>query len=386
MRVASSPAFGRQSESPQLSLQNTVCGAHSILKQRGMENRFRRILVRATNWVGDAVMSVPALQALREHNPQARISILARPWVAGLYGREGFCDEVIPYDAPRGWRGLGEKRRVAAELRARQFDCAVLLQNAFEAAAMARWAGIPIRIGYDRDARGWLLTHPIPLPVAGDIPRHQRFYYLELLKRAKLIAGYEKDSIIRLGGAADAAERGRAQFRKAGIDGAVVGVSPGAAYGGAKRWLPERFAEAAVAGARERGAQVAIFGSKEEASICQTVCQEISRAGVRCHNFAGVTPLDAFVEMAAACGLFLTNDSGAMHVASALGVPTVAVFGATDDEATGPTGAGSRVVRQAVDCSPCLLRECPIDHRCMTRVTATQVVEAAHGLVGIKRK
>jgi len=351
-----------------------------------MENRFRRILVRATNWVGDAVMSVPALQALRGHHPQAHISILARPWVAGLYGREAFCDEVIPYDAPRGWKGLLEKRRLAAELRARQFDCALLLQNAFEAAALVRWAGIPLRIGYDRDARGWLLTHPIPVPRAGEISKHQRFYYLELLKRAKLIPGYQHDAAIRLSGAASAAEAGRTRLTSSGLVGAVIGVSPGAAYGGAKRWLPERFAEAAVALARERGAQVALFGSKEEARLCETVCQEIKRAGIACHNFAGATPLDEFVEMAAACELFLTNDSGAMHVASAVGVPTVVVFGATDDEATGPTGDTSRVVRHPVECSPCLLRECPIDHRCMTGVTASQVVEAAHGLVGIKRK
>jgi heptosyltransferase-2 len=351
-----------------------------------MENRFRRILVRATNWVGDAVMSVPALQALREHNSQTRISILARPWVAGLYGRESFCDEVIPYEAPRGWQGLQEKRRVAAELRKRKFDCALLLQNAFEAAALVRWAGIPIRIGYDRDARGWLLTHPIPLPQGGEIPRHQRFYYLELLKRAKLIPGYGKDETIRLGGSAGAAESGRIRLRQAGLGSAVVGVSPGAAYGGAKRWLPDRFAQAAVRLAKERNAQVAVFGSKDETEICETVCLAIQRAGVACRNFAGATPLDQFVEMAAACELFLTNDSGAMHVASALGVPTVVVFGATDDEATGPIGTWSRVVRHPVDCSPCLLRECPIDHRCMTGVTASQVVEAAHGLVAIRGK
>jgi heptosyltransferase-2 len=349
-----------------------------------MENRFRRILVRATNWLGDAVMSVPALQALREHNSQARISILARPWVAGLYGREAFCDEVIPYEAPRGWQGLLEKRKVAAELRARKFDCALLLQNAFEAAALVRWAGIPIRIGYDRDARGWLLTHPIPVPGTGETPRHQRFYYLELLKRAKLISGYDRDSTIRLGGSTGAAKSGRALLRSSGASGPVVGVSPGAAYGGAKRWLPGRFAEAASALARERGAQVAVFGSKEEAGICAAVAEEIKRAGIACHNFAGATKLDEFVEMAAACELFLTNDSGAMHVASALGVPTVVVFGATDDQATGPTGAWSRVVRHTVECSPCLLRECPIDHRCMTGVMASQVVEAANGLVVIK--
>jgi lipopolysaccharide heptosyltransferase II len=337
-----------------------------------MENRFRKILVRATNWVGDAVMSVPALQALREHQPQARISILARPWVAGLYGREAFCDELIPYDAPRGWRGLNEKRRLAAELKARTFDCAVLLQNAFEAAAMARWAGIPIRIGYARDARGWLLTQAIPVPVRDEIPRHQRFYYLELLKRAQLIPGYGVESTIRL----------TAKSKP----GPLIGVSPGAAYGGAKRWLPERFAEAAAAIAQERGAQVAVFGSKEEVSICETVRERVAAAGVTCQSFAGVMRLDEFIEMASGCELFLTNDSGAMHVASALGVPTVAVFGATDDEATGPTGEWSRVVRHPVECSPCLLRECPIDHRCMTRVAVSQVVEAARALVGIQRK
>lgn len=321
-------------------------------------------------------MSIPALQALREHQPQARISILARPWVAGLYcreaGWEAFCDELIPYDAPRGWKGLNEKRQMAAKLRARKFDCAVLLQNAFEAAALARWSGIPIRIGYDRDARGWLLTHPIPLPGAGETPRHQRFYYLELLKRAKLIPGYALDSLIRL-----------TSNRKAGP---VIGVSPGAAYGGAKRWLPERFAEAAISIARQRGSRVAVFGSTEEVGICETVRELVAAAGVACDNFAGKTQLEEFIRMAAGCELFLTNDSGAMHVASALGVPTVAVFGATDDQATGPAGEWSRVVRHAVECSPCLLRECPIDHRCMTSVDTESVVDAARGLIGIERK
>jgi heptosyltransferase-2 len=150
--------------------------------------------------------------------------------------------------------------------------------------------------------------------------------------------------------------------------------------------LPERFAEAAVTIARERGAQVAVFGSKEEAAICQTVHELVARAGVTCRNFAGKTQLDEFIEMTGGCELFLTNDSGAMHVASALGVPTVAVFGATDDEATGPSGEWSRVVRHPVECSPCLLRECPIDHRCMTRVDVSDVVAAAHALVSIERR
>lgn len=347
--------------------------------------QFQKILVRATNWVGDAVMSIPALQALRREFPGAHISVLARPWVAGLYGREPFCDELIPYDLPRGWKNLRGKWGVASDLRSRKFDCAVLFQNAFEAAALVRMAGIPLRIGYARDGRSWLLTHPIPVPRAGEILPHQRFYYLELLKRAKLIQTYSAGASIRLEGARAAAEKGREHFRRAFVDGPVVGVSPGAAYGGAKRWLPERFAEAAVEVARRRDATVAIFGSREELTICELVQQRIGAAQQPCVNFAGATPLNEFIEMAAACDVYLSNDSGPMHIASALGVPTVAIFGATDHVATGPTGSHSRIVREPVECSPCLLRECPIDHRCMTRVSAERVAEAALELVEIPK-
>ncbi len=342
-----------------------------------------KILVRATNWVGDAVMSVPALQALRERYPEAHIAILAKPWVAGLYGREPFCDELISYDASKGWRGLRSKWRIAAELRARRFDCAVLLQNAFEAAAIAWIARIPVRVGYSRDGRGPLLTQSIPVPRRSETPPHQRFRYLELLRRAGIIADYPTTRSIRLSGANDAATMGRERFAAASIRLPVVGVSPGAAYGGAKRWLAERFAEAAVRVAKERGACIAVFGSKEELPICETVREIAEAAGHRCINFAGATTLGEFIELAAACDIFLTNDSGPMHIASALGVPTVAIFGATDHVATGPTGETSRVVREPVECSPCLLRECPIDHRCMTRVSAATVAQTALELVEI---
>src|SRR5581483_299724 len=257
-------------------------------------------------------------------------------------------------------------------------------QNAFEAAALVVLAGIPKRIGYRGDGRAWLLTNAIPRPTKRGMPRHQRFYYLELLTRAGLIHDYPLDSSIRLAGAERTAERGRIHFEAAGIGGTVVGVSPGAAYGGAKRWLPDRFARAAVHVARELNASVAIFGSKEEFDICELVRREIDALHLRSINLAGRTSLSEFIELAAACEVFLTNDSGPMHIASALGVPTIAIFGATDDEATGPTGTHSRVVREPVACSPCLLRECPIDHRCMTAVSATRVAEAALGLIAIE--
>jgi heptosyltransferase-2 len=324
--------------------------------------------------VGDAVMSLPALRALRQRFPQAHISILAKPWVADLYRREPFCNELLPYTALTFF----EKCTAARALRPRHFDTAILLQNAFEAAAIAYVAGIPERIGYARDGRGFLLTRAIPVPKPGEIPRHESFYYLELIRRAGIIAELPQNDAIRLESAPDARATGLDRFHQLGLGETVIGVSPGAAYGTAKRWLPERFADSAIRIANELGAAVAIFGSKDERDLCQSVATTVSASIVKpVKNFAGETSLAEFIDLAAACRVYLTNDSGAMHIASALGVPTVAIFGSTDDQTTGPTGPLARVVREPVECSPCLRRECPIDHRCMTRVSSARVAEAA---------
>jgi heptosyltransferase-2 len=333
-----------------------------------------RILVRATNWVGDAVMSLPALRALRQRFPKAKISILAKPWVGDLYGREPFCDELIPYTAS----DLKEKVAAGRALAERRFDVAILLQNAFEAAAVAFAARIPERIGYARDGRSMLLTKAVAVPKRGEIPEHERFYYLELLRRAGIIEAMPECEAIRLEGAEAAKSAGFARFEALGWTRPVIGVSPGAAYGTAKRWLPERFAEAANRVAGELDAAVAIFGSKSERELCDSVAAAIDGP---VKNFAGETALGEYIELAAACRVYLTNDSGAMHVASALGLPTVAVFGATNHITTGPTGPLARVVRETVECSPCLKRECPIDHRCMTRVEAGRVAEEALALL-----
>jgi heptosyltransferase-2 len=328
-----------------------------------------KILVRATNWLGDAVMSLPAIRAVRDALPGAHLTVLARPTVADLYAREGAIDGMMLY--------AGGRRETAAALRRESFDCALLLPNSFDAALLAWMARIPRRIGYSRDARRWLLTEAIPPPESGEIPRHQRFYYLELLRRAGLIHEYPPCVDIRLDGRDAARAAGREALLAGGVTEPVIGVSPGAAYGDAKRWLPERFAESAAMVARIRAASVALFGSAAERPLCESIAGTIRAADVRVRNFSGETTLGQFIDLAAACGLFLTNDSGAMHIASALGVPTVTVFGATDETTTGPTGAWARIVREQVECSPCLLRACPIDHRCMTRVTADRVASAA---------
>ena len=339
-----------------------------------------RLMIRATNWLGDAVMSLPAIRAMRDFLPHAHIAVVARPWVADLYARESTINEVIPYTAQHRWR---DKLAFARGLRARGFDAAMLLQNAFDAALMARLARIPVRIGYNRDGRGLLLSRPIPVPDAGDIPRHERFYYLELLRRAGWLEKFSPPAPILFEGLDEARTSGAAHLRTLGIETPPIGVSPGAAYGGAKQWLPERFAEAAlrIATTQPHRCAVLVLGSKAERELAESVAAQIRHGGLDARNLAGETTLRQFVDIAAACRLFLTNDSGAMHVASAVGVPTVAIFGATDNVATGPCGPFTRVVREHAECAPCMLRECPIDHRCMTRVSAGRVAAEALALM-----
>jgi heptosyltransferase II len=331
-----------------------------------------RVVVRATNWLGDAVMSLPAIRAIRGVFPDAHLAVIARPWVADLYARERSIDQIIPYPA----KTFRERREFARRLRAARYDAAILLPNSFDSALTMWMAGIPERIGYKRDARGILLTRAIPVPDPGDIPRHERFYYLELLRRAGMLERFPNTEPIELDGIAAAREAGASKLADLGIAQPVIGISPGAAYGNAKRWLPERFAAAAASVARERGASVLVFGAAAERALCQQVMEAIPGA----RNLAGETTLREFIDLAAACSLFVTNDSGAMHIACALGVPVAAVFGATDDATTGPSGRHSRVIREHAECSPCLLRDCPIDHRCMTRVTTDHVTAAALAL------
>ena len=302
-------------------------------------------------------MSLPAMRAARARFPQAHITVTARAWVADLFEREPVADRVTDA-APH-----------------ERFDTALLLPNSFRSAWQAWRAGIPRRIGYARDGRSLLLTQPVAVPRRGQIPEHQSYYYLELLRRAGWIEGLPENALIRLDGLDAARGAGLARFRKEGLGESVIGVSPGAAFGGAKRWPAERFAEAASRLAREVGGAIAVFGSEAERGICEAVASALNGARVR--NYAGATSLGEFIERAAACAVFLTNDSGAMHIASAAGAPVVAVFGATNDAATGPTGPVTRVIREPVDCSPCMLRECPIDHRCMIGVTPERVANVA---------
>jgi len=330
-----------------------------------------KVLIRAANWIGDAVMSLPAVRAIAARYPEASITMLAKPWVADVYSGERSIQRVIALDGRSGLRDLGAKLRLAQQLRAEGFDLAVLLPNSFESAALVKAAGIRRVVAYDRDGRGLIFPDAIDLPKPGEIPNHERYYYLELLRRSGIIDSLPEVSEILFDGIAERRAKGEALLRAAGLTSPVVGVSPGAAFGSAKRWLPERFAEAAA----KLGGAVAVFGSGAEKELCDQVA---SAAGGT--SFAGKTTLGEFMNMVAACRVFLCNDSGAMHLAAALGVPTVTVFGPTNERATGPVGRKATLIRVPIDCSPCGERECPLGHhRCMTNVSVDQVVTAARG-------
>ncbi len=331
-----------------------------------------RILVRGPNWIGDAVMCEPALSALRRRFPEAELTLLVKPAVAELFTGHPAASHVLVYEDRGQHEGLAGKLRLAQTLRRGRFDLAVLFQNAFEAALLAFLAGIPRRYGYATDGRRLLLSDPVPRPGRGAIA-HQVQYYLGMLRRLGCEQTAEPPRLVLF------PEEERAMARRlaeSGISGAelLIGLNPGSTYGAAKRWLPERFAEAADRLAGQYGAKVLIVGARGEEPLAQAIASQIKARTVVLSGRTSVRELMAAVKR---CAVFLTNDTGPMHIAAAFGVPVVAVFGPTDWRTTAPFGTGHALVRQPVDCAPCLLRECPIDHRCMERVTVEEVYQAA---------
>jgi heptosyltransferase-2 len=332
-----------------------------------------KIMIRATNWVGDAIIALPALRAIRHRHPDAKISIVARPYVAEIYREQQVCDELIAYDPSGEHRGWSGREKLTTDLRTRKFDVALLLQNAFDAAWLAWRAQIPQRIGYARDARRLLLTKAIPVPKPGEIPPHEKFYYLELLRRAGWLDQFIDETHITLR-VSDAARQRAAQILlEAGArpHAPRIAVGAGASYGSAKCWPPDRFAKAL--NALLAHADVILFGTPGELPVSATIAAELQRPPI---NLTGKTSIADLPALLSQCHLFLGNDSGAMHVAAAVGLPVVAIFGPTDPQGTAPVTPRLTIVQQKPYCSPCFLRRCPTDHRCMTAVTPAMVESA----------
>ncbi len=331
----------------------------------------RKILIRGPNWVGDSILAVPAMKAVRAQFPWAEITLLVRPWVAGVFTSAGFIDHVWTEPRPTGVSGW---RRIARSIRDRHFDLAILLPNSFESALMMFLGRVPQRLGYSTDGRGLLLTNAV---APGEEARHQVHYYLDLVRSLSPSLAEPSIEIVATNDERDSARLLLAVEGIARQQHFLV-LNPGAAYGSAKRWSEGRFAETGDRLARDLGLAVVIIGSQAEAEVAEKIRSAMkSRVAV----LSGKTTLETLIGILAECSLMITNDSGPMHIASALGVPTVAVFGSTDDRVTGPRGPRTRIVKHRVPCSPCLLRECPIDHRCMTGVTVAEVCSTARELV-----
>src|SRR5690348_6205390 len=312
-------------------------------------------------------MAIPALKTIRGRFPQARIAIVARPYVAEIYHSQNICDDLITYDSKGADAGLSGRERLARDLRAQKFDVALLLQNAFDAAWLAWRSGIPDRIGYARDGRGLLLTKRIPVPKRGEIPPHEQFYYLELLRRAGWIDSLPGESFVKLDIAQDQRQRAEEMLSAAGARHNVprIAIGAGASYGSAKCWPPGRFADFVNRFRLHTDADVILFGTSSEQTVSQAIGTEIKGPSI---SLVGKTAIADLPALLSRCQLFVGNDSGAMHVAAAVGLPVVAIFGPTDPHGTAPISPRVTVVQEKPYCSPCFLRRCPIDHRCMTRI------------------
>ena len=341
-----------------------------------------RVLVRTPNWLGDIVMALPVFAALRHHFAGDVLAAGVPRVFAPLLSAVPGVDLVVGLrgDGARGWRALAAE---AAELRSGRFDLVVLLPNSFGSAWAARRAGIPERWGFAAQWRRPLLTRAVPRSWRRSAPLHQVDCYQTLVR------GLEIDPVEgepRLAAPAAMVARARRLLGEAGCpeDRPLVGIAPGAAYGYAKRWLPDRYAGVIDRLTRELGAAVALVGSAHDRdagcaieSSLASVADRVG-AGPGVVNLIGRTDLSQLIGLVAMCRTFISSDSGVMHLAAALGVPVTAIFGPTDERLTAPVGS-HQVLTHPVRCRPCFFRDCPIDHRCMTRISEDRVFEAVAG-------
>jgi heptosyltransferase II len=335
----------------------------------------QRLVILAPNWLGDAVMALPAIADVRRGLPATHIAAAARAPVAPLFQLVPEVNETIVLSGRASLGRIGAWAAIGDELSGRGFDAALLLPNSMHAALLASRAGIPERWGYGGGVRRRWLTRSVPRISGG----HQADYYRRLVAALGFANGAREPRITVSETPRSAADR---LLADAGWHGSapLVALAPGAAYGGAKRWPPERFGELAAALAADR-IECVLVGSAADAGTANEVAHafrsRVASTTANVHDLTGRTDLPALAGVLTRCRALVTNDSGAMHLAAAAGVPVTAVFGPTNEQATRPIGDAHQVVSHPVWCRPCLLRECPIDHRCMRGVTVSAVVDAA---------
>jgi heptosyltransferase-2 len=342
-----------------------------------LDKSCKNVLIRGVNWIGDCVMTLPSLRALRKALPESKISLLVKPWVSPLFEKDPNIDEIIIYADE--YKGIIGKLKLSKTLNKNAFCSAILFQNAFDAALITFLAGIRERAGYNRDGRGFLLTTRVSVP-KNEKKTHQIYYYLNLLEHLGINAGYSDPYIYLI-----LEERLSARRLLNNMQRPILGINPGATYGLAKRWLPERFAEVANWFIKDTRGSVVIFGGQSEIGIADEVYKKVSpelRTQDSLLNISGKTSLRELISIISECDAFVTNDSGPLHIAYAVGTPLVAIFGSTDSQLTGPPpemsasggGQSSVVITPDLSCSPCFERTCKNnDMRCMYAITSDDV-------------
>jgi len=345
---------------------NTICHNSFPYMSIDIKSSYpHKILLRSTNWIGDAIMTTPAIRTIRQNFPEAEISILVHPWVADVFKKSPHIDRVIPYYKKTTHHGLAGMYRLSQELKKENFDLAILLQNAFEAALITYMAGIPLRAGYSRDCRGLLLTHAIALK-KNRKTIHQVHYYQGLLADLGLKIG--SDELFLEVGEKEKEQAVKLLGNK--HPGPIIGLNPGAAYGPAKRWPAEKYAELAAKLIKELNAQILVFGTKADNQAAALIAGSSNNV----LDFTGKTSLAEAIALIDSCAAFVTNDSGLMHVAAALKTPLVAIFGSTNHLTTSPFSKKSVIVRKPLPCSPCMQTHCKSDFACMENITSEEVM------------
>jgi heptosyltransferase II len=347
----------------------------------------QNILVRGTNWIGDAVMTTPALRRLRAAFPAAHITLLTGPRTAGLLAASKLVDELLIYH--RQEEGARAFLRMASVLRARRFDLALLFQNAFEAALLAWAGGVPLRLGYAAQGRSLLLTHRLQR-TAAHRNRHQVNDYLDLVKLAERVCSDAEpppsaaaELLPELMPSAEQLREAEMLLQQCELDWQqrpLVALNTGATNSRAKCWPVERFAALGDALIEQCNAQIVLIGAPaERANAAEVLAQMRLPKAV---NLAGETTMAQLIGLLARCDLLVSNDTGPAHIAAALGRPTLTIFGPTNEWETAPTGARAALIRaEGIECARCMYRDCPIDHRCMTRLAVEAVAERALSLL-----
>lgn len=342
--------------------------------------QIRRVIVRGANWVGDTMMTFPALRELRRLLPDAHITLVTRPGTAGLLAEADFIDQIL-LSEDNGWRSLGPE---IAKWRSGHFDLAILFPNSFQTALVAALARVPMRLGYAAEARGFLLTQAVAQPEWRS-SRHEVFYYLNLISRLEtLINGTspaisrEPDYSLQVSPARTATAIESLRHLGVTAERPLVALCPGSINSRAKRWPPDRYAAVGDRLIEELGAEVVLIGSPDEREVSIAVALQMRNQPIIATGSGDLQETTAILSLVE---LLITNDTGPAHIASALGRPTLVIFGPTNPLTTRPFGASGEIIRQPPVCAPCMLRECPIDHRCMTAISPDEVFARATAML-----